>query len=90
MGLSEKPGAELGVDMKIPTYDIFAGSPDKALWLEAMEGLGAACERMKERATEFPGPYFVFCTGTHKVLAVIDTAKDGHVRPGEEDYTESA
>jgi hypothetical protein len=44
---------------------------------------------MKERATQAPGRYFVFCTETHKVLATIDTSKDGEVRRPE-DYSESA
>ena len=74
--------------MRIPTYDIFAGTQDKdALWLEAVDGLGAACDRMKERAAQAPGCYFVFCTQTHKVLATIDAANGGEVRRAE-GYTE--
>ena len=30
---------------------------------------------MKELAAQSPGPYFVFCTRTHKVLASIDTSR---------------
>lgn len=75
--------------MRIPTYDIFAGSQGDALWLEAVAGLGAACDRMKERAAQSPGIYFVFCTETHKVMATIDSSKDGEVRRPE-DYSESA
>jgi hypothetical protein len=60
--------------VKCPQYDIFSGHIDKdALWLEAVDGPGAACDRMKEHAKQTPGPYFVFCQKTHKVLAHIDT-----------------
>jgi len=62
--------------MAAPTFEIFLGYFDKgALWVEAVRGLGAASKRMKERAEEFPGPYFVFCTKTHTVLASIDTSE---------------
>jgi hypothetical protein len=43
------------------------------MWLEAVEGLVAACEKMKEHAKKSPGAYFVFCQNRHKVLAHIDT-----------------
>jgi hypothetical protein len=60
--------------MKIPVYDIFSGVFDRdALWLESVEGLGPACDRMKALAAQSPGCYFVFCTQTHKVLSIIDT-----------------
>jgi len=60
--------------VEIPTYDIFSGSaPQDAMWLEAVEGLDAACEKMKEHAKKSPGAYFVFCQNTHKVLANINT-----------------
>ena len=60
--------------MKTPAYDIFSGStPQDAMWLEAVEGLGAACEKMKEYAKKSPGPYFVLCQNTHMVLAHINT-----------------
>jgi hypothetical protein len=57
-----------------PRYDIFSGQFDKdAMWLEAVKGLGAACNKMKERARKSPGPYFVFCQNANKVLAHIKT-----------------
>jgi hypothetical protein len=60
--------------MRFPTYDIFCGHVDKdAVWIETVDGLGAATDRMKQLAEEKPGPYFVFCTETHKVLASIHT-----------------
>ena len=62
--------------MTVPTYHIFSGLPDRdALWLEAVEGLGAAHNRMRERAVKSPGAYFVFCPQTHTVLASIDTSR---------------
>jgi hypothetical protein len=62
--------------MRVPIYDIFSGSRNKdAIWLECTEGLGIAYQRMRELAAKFPGPYFVFCTRTHTVLASIDTSK---------------
>jgi hypothetical protein len=61
--------------MNVPQYDIFSGALDKnALWLEAVDGLGPAFERMKQIAANSPGTYFVFCSSTHKVLASIDTS----------------
>jgi len=62
--------------MTVPRFDIFRGVPDKdAMWVEAAEGLGFAFDRMKELATESPGPYFVFDTKSHKTLAFINTAQ---------------
>jgi hypothetical protein len=64
--------------MRIPTYDIFAGHVDRdAIWMEAVPGLGAATDRMKELAQEKPGAYFVFSAEIHKVLASIETFEQG-------------
>ena len=54
----------------------FAGTfgDGDALWLEAIEGLGIAFEKMKERAAGVPGKLFVFCQTTHTVQASIDTS----------------
>jgi hypothetical protein len=61
--------------MKVPQYDIFSGRVDRdAMWLETVDGLGAAVERMKEYAKQSPGCYFVFCTNTHSAIASIDTS----------------
>jgi hypothetical protein len=62
--------------MRIPTYDLFSGSQDNGpVWLETVEGLAAACERMRERSAQDPGEYFVLCATTHKILASIHTTK---------------
>ena len=60
----------------IPTYDIFAGQFGftEVLWIESVEGLGNAQERMEKIAWDRPGPYFVFCTRTHQMLAAVDTS----------------
>jgi hypothetical protein len=41
--------------------------------LEALEGLGAACERMRQLAEQTPGPYFVFSIESKAILATEDT-----------------
>jgi hypothetical protein len=57
-------------------YDIFSGRGKKeAVWVDAIEGLEAASTRMRALATEKPGPYFVFCTQTNKILNSIDTSE---------------
>lgn len=60
----------------VPTYDIFAGQFGftEVLWIESVEGLGNAQERMKDIARHKPGPYFVFCTRTHQMLASVDNS----------------
>jgi len=59
----------------IPTFDIFSGyfGAKNAMWIEAVEGLGNAADRMRVFAAEKPGAYFVFCAATRQVLATIDT-----------------
>ena len=64
------------VHMKLPTFDIFSGhyGEKDAVWIEAVEGLGNADERMRALAAEKPGPYFVFHTWTHRILSSADTS----------------
>jgi hypothetical protein len=51
--------------MRVPHYHVFSGSREKdPLWLESVEGLGTANERMEQLAAEKPGPYFIFSTDT--------------------------
>jgi hypothetical protein len=62
--------------MKVPEYEIFKGELDKdAMWLEAVEIIGEACDRMVKRAAKSPGKYFVLSQRSHDVLATIDTSK---------------
>ena len=56
------------------TLDIFSGEVETdARWLEAVHGLTAARERMKQLASENPGKYFIFCVADRSVLERIDT-----------------
>ena len=61
--------------MRVPKFDIFHGryGETDAVWVEAVEGLAFACQRMYALATERPGPYFVFSTASHEVLDSMDT-----------------
>lgn len=55
-------------------YDIFSGHDDgNAIWVDAVDGLAAAADRMNQLAREKPGPYFVLCTTKYKILTSIDT-----------------
>jgi hypothetical protein len=59
----------------VTTYDIFSGSRDhEPIWLESVDGLENACQKMRDRASNDPGPYFVFCVATQAVLAVVNTS----------------
>ncbi len=68
------------LDRKTPKFDIFAGrfGSTDILWLETIEGLAAARVRMEEIAAQEPGPYFVFFTSDHSVLASIDNSRLMH------------
>ena len=56
------------------TYDIFRGAPEGGvLWLEAIIGIDAAIARVKQRALENPGSYFVHDPQTHSVVVSIDS-----------------
>ena len=59
----------------LPRYEIFSGeyAEKDATWIESVEGLGQAADRMRELAKEKPGPYFIFHMVSHQVLGVIDT-----------------
>ena len=61
--------------MFIPTYDIFKGIYGAAgvKWVEGVEGLSAASERMREFAAHSPGPYFIYDASSHLIVASIDT-----------------
>ena len=57
-------------------YDIFSGSEKSPLWLETVEDLDLAIEKMKGLASETPGTYFVYCLRMQRVLASVDTSCD--------------
>ena len=54
-------------------FDIFSGTFKKAWWIEAVEGLSNARERMQQIAGEQPGQYFLFCPSTHASVCEIET-----------------
>jgi hypothetical protein len=63
----------------VPMYDIFSGTGYKdAQWLEAVEGLAAAQQRMKQLAAAVPGAYFVFSVESKAILAKLDTTSARH------------
>jgi hypothetical protein len=68
--------------MRVPTYHVFSGSfrDIDVMWLGAVEGLGAANERMKAIAAEKPGPYFIFSLETNSVFGSIDTSIQSDIK----------
>jgi hypothetical protein len=55
-------------------FDIFSGHIDSnAMWLESVEGLSRARDRMRQIAVEKPGYYFVFSPVSNSVLSEIET-----------------
>lgn len=59
-----------------PNFDIFRGLPDKnAVWVEAVEGLSAARDRMEQIARDKPGNYFVFSRMDHSILGLRRSAE---------------
>ena len=63
--------------MSVPKFDIFRSFLESSdvLWVEAVEGLGAAKRRMDEIAREQPGRYFVFYTHERTLLASTSTQR---------------
>jgi hypothetical protein len=56
------------------TFDIFSGAPvEHGRWVEAVEGLASARQRMGQIAAEKPGKYFLFSDTDQSILAQIDT-----------------
>jgi hypothetical protein len=60
----------------MPMFDIFSGRLEdgNALWVEAVEGVTNAADRMKQLAAERPGRYFVFSLEKRIVVAAIDSS----------------
>jgi len=60
--------------MKEPAFDIFSGGPDNdPLWIEAVEGLAHARERLEQIALQKPGQYFLFSFRSQSVLTRVET-----------------
>ena len=70
------PKEPLGTDLL--TFDIFRGHylDKEAVWVQAVEGLGKARERMRKIAADNPGPYFVFSWPDQLVLDIVNTASN--------------
>jgi hypothetical protein len=57
-----------------PKYDIFSGQIDiNAMWVESVEGLSNARDRMRQIAADKPGRYFIFSPASNSVLAEMET-----------------
>ncbi len=62
--------------MSEPTFDIFSGTSDKdAHWLESIDGLSKARDRMEHIASVRPGEYFLYSPQSHTILAKSSTDK---------------
>lgn len=63
--------------VETPKLDIFAGRFGcmGVSWIETVEGLSAARNRMEEVAARKPGQYFVFCSFDQTILAFIDNSR---------------
>ncbi len=61
--------------MKKLKYHIFSGSREKGgLWLDSVEGLDAAKDRIRQLSEKTPGHYYVFCAKTLEPLVTVDTS----------------
>ena len=60
--------------MKVPRFDIFSGTEKNAQWIEVVEGLDAASQRLKFYAAKYPGKYFLFDCSEHTITCNIDTS----------------
>jgi len=62
-----------GGEMNETTFDIFSGAPEEnGLWIEAVEGLSNARQRMGQIAAQTPGKYFLFSRSSHSILTRIN------------------
>jgi hypothetical protein len=77
LGLPPKVGNVKEVHMKVPRFDIFSGTDNKAQWIEVVEGLDDATMRMEFYAAKCPGKYFVFNSIEHVIADSIDTSPPG-------------
>jgi hypothetical protein len=56
------------------TFDIFSGAPEEnGLWVEAVEGLSSAHQRMRQIAAETPGEYFLLSSTDQSIFTRVDT-----------------
>ena len=58
----------------VPRFDLFSGTPEwDATWIDAIDGLTKARDRMERLAADKPGRYFIFSTPRSTVVMEIDT-----------------
>lgn len=57
-------------------YDIFlvVAPGTDAIWIDSVEGLEPASDRMRTLAAQTPGRYYLLCRRTEKILNFIDTS----------------
>ncbi len=64
------------------TFDIFSGAPEEhGLWVEAVEGLSNARERMGQIAAEEHGKYFLFSRSSQSILTRMNGGSRVFERP---------
>lgn len=77
----------------MPIFDIFSRrfGDTNVDWIDAVEGLGNAAERIKRLAAEKP-PYFVFSAEKWMVIAQIDGSgsQDNSVQRGGEEQEQAS
>ena len=53
-------------------YAIFSGTESAPIWLEAVDGLSNARQRMEEIATQKPGHYFIYSAASQSRVTEIE------------------
>jgi hypothetical protein len=75
--------------VKEPIFDIFSGRSEKdAMWLEAVQGLSKARQRMEQIAEERPGRYFLFCSSSHSIPVRLETLEKPRSKPNAASFSE--
>ena len=66
----------MGVHVGELTFDIFSGTSDKdAIWLECVDGLSEARNRMEHIAAVRPGAYFLYSHASRSMLERTNTVR---------------
>lgn len=61
--------------MSETTFDIFSGIPEEhGVFVEAVEGLSSAQERIRQIAAQKPGNYFLFSGSSQSILSRTQTS----------------
>jgi hypothetical protein len=72
----------MSATMSEVTFDIFSGTSDTdAVWLESVEGLSKARERLEQIAAVRPGAYFLYSPRSRSILAKSNTTKQFQSTP---------